>query len=90
MVRSDPYSLDITNKDASKGNGVKKMAEVLGISKEDIIAVGNYYNDIDMFKEAKIGIAMDNSPEEVKMNADFITKSNEEEGIVCVIKKFIL
>ncbi|WP_202710391.1 Cof-type HAD-IIB family hydrolase [Sporosalibacterium faouarense] len=90
IIRSDPYSIDITNKEASKGNGVRRIADLLGIEKENIIAVGNYYNDIDMFKVAKIGIAMGNSPDEVKRKADFVVKSNEEDGIVCLVKKFIL
>lgn len=90
LVRSDPYSLDITHKEASKGNAVRVMAGILGIEKQDIIAVGNYYNDIGMFNAAGMGIAVANSPDEVKRKADFVVKSNEEDGVAEVIKKFIL
>ncbi|MEC9488692.1 MAG: Cof-type HAD-IIB family hydrolase [Halanaerobium sp.] len=90
LIRSDPHSIDIINRKASKGNGVKKLAELLGYSQDRIIAVGNYFNDIEMFRVARIGIAMGDSPLEVKEAADYVTTSTAEGGIVEVIKRFIL
>lgn len=90
LVRSDPHSIDLTHKNASKGNAVKWLGKYLGIEKENIIAIGNYYNDIGMFKEANIGVAMSNSPELVKKEADYITKSNDDDGVALYIDRYIL
>lgn len=90
VARSDPFSVDIVGKGASKGIGVKILAQILGIKRENIIAVGNYFNDIEMFEHPSLGVAMGNSPDEVKLRADFVTKTNDEDGIVDVIKRFIL
>jgi Cof subfamily protein (haloacid dehalogenase superfamily) len=90
LVRSDSRSIDLTHKNASKGNAVKWLSKYLGIEKENIIAIGNYYNDIDMFKVANIGVAMNNSPDLVKKEADYVTKSNEDDGVALFIDKYIL
>lgn len=90
LIRSDPYSMDIIHKKASKGNALKKLAEMMGFERDRIIAVGNYYNDIEMFKVAKIGVAMGDSPAEVKEAADYVTFSVKEEGVVDVIRRFII
>jgi len=89
LIASDPYSFDITHCRASKGDGVKIIAQYLQIQKENIISVGNYYNDIKMFKASGIGIAVANSPTEVKQEADFVIDSNEKNGVKEVLKKLI-
>jgi len=55
-----------------------------------MIAVGDGYNDISMIEYAGLGVAMANSPDDVKAKADYITLSNEEDGVAHVIHKFIL
>lgn len=90
VVKSTPYFLEILPKEVSKGEGLKMLADSLGIKQEEIIAVGDADNDLDMIKYAGLGVAMGNAFENVKEIADYITKSNEEDGVAHVINKFIL
>lgn len=74
-----------------KGTAVGVLQQRLGIQKEQIISVGNYYNDIDMFYHAGIGIAVQNAPAAVKQCADYVTQStNNEDAIVEIVERFIL
>lgn len=90
IFKSAPYFLEFTNKEVDKGLGLKKLAEYLGIKKEEIIACGDAGNDLSMVRYAGLGVAMGNATEEVKEAANYITKSNDEDGIAEVIEKFIL
>ncbi len=89
LFRSDPYSVDIINHNASKGKAVEKLANHFGVKRAGIVAVGNYFNDLEMFRVAGFSVAMDNAPEQVKRAADHVTSSNEEEGVVEVIKHIL-
>ncbi len=51
--------------------------------------MGDNYNDIDMLKYAGLGVAMGNAPEEVKQAADFVTLSNEEDGVAAALEKYL-
>lgn len=81
VSRSEPFFLEIMPKGIDKGNAIKKLCEILSISKDDVVAFGDSYNDITMIEYAGTGVAMENAKEEVKKIADFITLSNEENGI---------
>ena len=70
--------------------GVKSLAESLGIKREEVIAIGDAGNDLHMIEYAGLGVAMGNAFEEVKEKANFITKSNEEDGVAFVFEKFVL
>ncbi|MGV2641357.1 HAD hydrolase family protein, partial [Clostridium perfringens] len=61
-----------------------------GIKREEVIAIGDAGNDLHMIEYAGLGVAMGNAFEEVKEKADFITKSNEEDGVAFVFEKFVL
>lgn len=89
VVKSAPYFLEFLNKASSKGTGIKALAEYLGIKQEEVICIGDAGNDLDMIQFAGLGVAMANAFEEVKEAADYITKSNEEDGVAHVIEKFI-
>lgn len=89
IVRSAPFFLEFLNKASSKGTGIKALGDYLGIPKENIICIGDAGNDIDMIEFAGLGVAMGNAFEEVKKVADYITLTNEEEGVAHVIEKFI-
>ncbi|CRF28679.1 cof family hydrolase [Mycobacterium tuberculosis] len=80
-IRSGVHFIDVMLKSASKGRALSKLSEMWGIEPSSILAMGNYYNDIDMLRFAGLGIAMGNSPEEVKLAADEVTLSNNEEGV---------
>lgn len=90
VVRSTPYFLEFLNKEANKGIGVEMLANHLGIKREEIITLGDAGNDLHMIEYAGLGIAMGNAFDEVKEAADYITDTNENDGVAKAIEKFIL
>lgn len=90
LVRSTSYYLEILNKEASKGNAVKLLAESLGIKQSEVIAIGDHENDTTMIEYAGLGVAMDNAIPSIKNIAQHITASNNESGVAKVIQTFIL
>ena len=82
--------LEFFNGDASKGAAAQFIAERLNILPSEIIAIGDQRNDIPMLKFAGLGVAMGNALDEVKAIADYVTLSNDEDGMAHVIEKFIL
>lgn len=86
---SKPFFLEATDKKASKGAAMLRVAEIYGIKPKEIIAIGDGENDISMIKNAGLGIAVANAKEQIKKEADFITLSNEENGVAYAINKFI-
>ena len=89
-VRALNHMFEFMYKGSTKASGIEVLGKHLGISKEEIIAIGDELNDLDMIEYAGLGIAMGNAREEVKNKADFITKSNEEDGVAYVLDRFIL
>ncbi len=89
-TRSKPYFLEIAHPLATKGNALKKLANSLGIRREEVIAIGDSMNDYDMIEYAGFGVAMANGNEAVKNIADYITTSNEDDGVAEVFEKFVL
>ena len=90
VIRSVDFMIEFMNRGCNKASGLQKLGEYLGISKEEIIAIGDAENDIEMIEYAGLGVAMGNAKEEIKSIADFITKENEEDGVAFVIEKFIV
>ena len=87
---SEPGTIDIMRNDVSKSNGIKVLADMLGIAAKDTIAVGNYYNDIDMLEKAGTGIAVANSLDEVKEAADYVTINDNNHDAVAEIVDLIM
>ena len=87
---SKPYFLEFMNKEVDKGASITRLANILGIKIEEVIAIGDSYNDFTMIKAAGLGVAMGNSVDAVKEIADLITTSNEENGVAKVINDLIL
>lgn len=90
ITKSWINNVEVMDKDTSKGLGLKFLCNKLNISKEEVIAVGDNENDLSMIKYAGLGVAMGNAEEKIKKQADFITTSNNEDGVAEVIDKFIL
>lgn len=90
IVRSAPFYLEFLHKSVNKGAGVAALAEKLNIKQEEVICIGDAGNDIHMIKYAGLGVAMGNAFPEVKRAANFITKTNEQDGVAHIINKFIL
>lgn len=78
---------DIMNIGVNKGNAVKTLQNRFNISKNETMVFGDFYNDISMFKYAQFSYAMKNAPEDVKKHANFIAKSNNENGVLEVIEE---
>jgi Cof subfamily protein (haloacid dehalogenase superfamily) len=81
---------EITTKGISKSNGIKRLAKLLDISHNNIIAVGDGINDIDMIKAAGIGIAVGNACAQLKAVADIVTEDIENGGILKAFKELKL
>lgn len=83
-------NIEVNAKGVNKGRGLMILGELLGIHREEIMAVGDGSNDIAMLREAGLGVAMENATEAVKAAADVVTLSNDQEGAAAAIEKYIL
>ncbi|MGI6685733.1 MAG: Cof-type HAD-IIB family hydrolase [Bacillota bacterium] len=90
ITKSSPHFLEFTHPQATKGEGIKFLAERLGIKKEEILAFGDNFNDIELLRNAGLGVAMGNAREELKKVADYVTDCNYEDGVAKAIEKFVL
>lgn len=90
ILQSRPRFLEITHKEATKGQALKYLAEREGISPAEIIAIGDNYNDLDMLQFAGLGVAVANAPPEIKASADLITRANTEDGVAFFIEEHLL
>lgn len=86
---SRPYFLEFVDSMASKAIAIEKLGEVYDIKREEVIAIGDSYNDISMLEYAGMGIAMDNAPDDIKKIADYVTKSCDDDGVAHAIDRFI-
>ena len=71
-----------------KAQSLSVLLNKLNMNREEIVAVGDGYNDLSMIQFAGLGVAMGNAQEPVKKAADYITLSNEEDGVAAVVNKF--
>lgn len=85
FIRSDVMFYEVLPKGASKGNLILKLAEILEISKEKTISIGDNDNDASMLEAAQLGIAVSNASDKAKKAANYITVSNEEDAIAQII-----
>jgi Cof subfamily protein (haloacid dehalogenase superfamily) len=89
-ARSQPFYLDVTHPNANKGEVVLLASEFAGIPTQEIATIGDMANDITMFKQSGVSIAMGNASPEVQKAATYVTASNEQEGFAMAVDKFIL
>ncbi len=90
IYRSEPFFIEIMPKNVDKASSLDKMLETIGMTRENVICCGDGFNDVSMIKYAGIGVAMGNAQQAVKEVADYITSTNDEDGLVQVIDRFIL
>jgi Cof subfamily protein (haloacid dehalogenase superfamily) len=88
--RSQPYYLDVTNKDANKGAVVEYLSRHLGVPAHEIATIGDQPNDVLMFKRSGFSIAMGNASDQVKAQAAAVTDSYNDEGFAKAMEAFIL
>lgn len=89
MVISHEYNFELTNNNASKGNSLEYLADYLGISLNDITAIGDNYNDISMFKKAGISVAMGNAEDDIKNICSHVSLSNDLNGVAHFIHELM-
>jgi len=90
VVSSEKGLLDIMASNTSKGNAVKILSEKLDVDLSKVIAFGDNYNDMEMLQCVGMPIAMENAVDDIKLQAKYVTKSNDESGIAYAINNFIL
>jgi Cof subfamily protein (haloacid dehalogenase superfamily) len=89
-TRSQKYYLDITHPTANKGEGILMLSELLGIPTSHIATIGDMENDVFMFQQSGLSIAMGNASPAVQSHAKLVTTSNEEEGFANAMNRYIL
>jgi 5-amino-6-(5-phospho-D-ribitylamino)uracil phosphatase len=90
ISNSSLKNIEVNALGINKARGLQKVCNLLGISMENVMAVGDSLNDIAMITEAGLGIAMGNAQEIVKEAADDITGTNKESGVAQAIQKWVL
>lgn len=90
IIKSTPNFLEILDKRVNKGAALRNVAERLNIPREQIMAIGDEENDIAMLQYAGCGVAMGNAISPLKNMAQFVTKTNEEDGVACAIEQLAL
>jgi Cof subfamily protein (haloacid dehalogenase superfamily) len=89
VVSSFTTNFEVMLKGVSKGRAVEILAGYYNFNREEVICIGDNENDESMIKYAGLGVAMGNSEDSIKKIADYITDSNNEDGVAKVIEKFI-
>jgi len=90
IIRSKPFYLEIMDQYATKADALQVVANHYKIKQNEVLAIGDSYNDLSMLAWAGIGVAMGNAPDQIKHCADYITATNEEEGVAEALHRFIL
>jgi Cof subfamily protein (haloacid dehalogenase superfamily) len=91
FTKSVATFFEATHPSANKGNAVQYLAEnVLGLRSENVMAIGDNFNDLEMIQYAGVGVAMGSAPDAVKVNANWVAPDVEADGVVAAIEQFVL
>lgn len=90
VVSAIQGNFEVMAKGVSKGNAIKALCEMYDINEDEVICIGDSENDESMLEVAGLSVAMGNAEEYLKTIANYITDTNEEDGVAKVIEKFIL
>ncbi len=90
VFRSEPYFLEVVPCGIDKANTLGALLDLLGIERGEVIAIGDGVCDVTMIQMAGLGIAMGHAQDSVKACADYVTESNEEDGVATAVEKFII
>lgn len=88
IFRSAPFFLELVPKGIDKAKSLLRLLSKINLTPADMIAFGDGYNDLSMLKLAGMGVAMQNAAPEVRAEADYITLSNEEDGVAAALEHF--
>jgi hypothetical protein len=90
VTRSLRSYLEFTHPEATKAHGLRALVDYLSLEPDEVMVIGDSYNDLAMFEVAGFAVAVGNAAAEVKAKADFVTENNEDEGVAEALLKFIL
>jgi len=90
IIRTTPYFLEFLKRGTSKFNALKVILKEIEVNLTQVVAFGDNENDLELMKKSGIGVAVSNASPEVKKVADFITESNDQNGVANFIQRFIL
>ena len=88
IFRSAPFFLELVPKGIDKAQSLLRLLGKINLTPADMIAFGDGYNDLSMLKLAGMGVAMENAAPEVRADADYVTLSNEEDGVAAALEHF--
>lgn len=88
IFRSAPFFLELVPKGIDKAQSLQRLLGKINLTPADMIAFGDGYNDLSMLKLAGVGVAMANAAPEVRAEADYVTLSNEEDGVAAALNHF--
>lgn len=89
IYRSEPFFLEIMPRNIDKAQSLQKLLNSIGLTADSMICCGDGYNDLSMIEFAGLGVAMENAQPIIKESADYITRSNDEDGILHVVNQFM-
>ncbi|MGL4571137.1 MAG: Cof-type HAD-IIB family hydrolase [Clostridium sp.] len=89
IISSATNNFEIISSDSSKGNAVQYVANSLNISLEDVMAIGDNFNDISMFEKVKYSVAMGNANEDIKKICRYVTLENDDHGVAHAINEHL-
>lgn len=90
VFRSEPYFLEVVPCGIDKANSLGALLEHLDIKRDEVIAIGDGVCDVTMIQLAGLGVAMGHSQDSVRVCADYVTATNEEDGVAQAVEKLIL
>lgn len=82
-------NLEFNRSDTTKASGLRQLCHLLNVPVEATIAIGDSENDLEVLKAAGTGVAMANAPDEVKAHADYVTASNDDDGVARVLERLV-
>ena len=88
IYRSEPFFVEIMPEGVDKAASLEVLRNILGIERENIVCCGDGFNDLSMIKYAGVGVSMANGCDACREAADYIAPSNDQDGLVDVIKKY--
>lgn len=90
VFRSEPYFLEVVPPGIDKANTLGVLLELLSVTREEVIAIGDGVCDVTMLQLAGLGVAMGHAQDSVRVCADYVTASNDEDGVAQAVEKLIL
>ncbi|MFA4884370.1 MAG: Cof-type HAD-IIB family hydrolase [Desulfotomaculaceae bacterium] len=90
ISKSKPHFLEFSHAQGTKGNALAFLATYFGVKREEVMAIGDGYNDLDMLEYAGLGVVVANARDEIKEKADYVTSASYGDGVVEALEKFVL